>query len=50
MLLMLPLHSHILEELRKKKIPHQSGSSGEVVLYVLHTLHNLFIDVLEPLI
>lgn len=46
---MLPLHSHILEELRKK-IPHQSGSSGEAVLYMLHTLHNLFIDVLEPLI
>lgn len=49
MLLMLPLHSHILEELRNKT-PHQSGSSAEVVLYMLHMLHNLFIDVLEPLI
>lgn len=48
MLLMLPLDSHILQELRNP--PHQSGSSGEVVLYMLHTLHNLFIDVLEPLI
>lgn len=49
-LLMLPLHSHILEGRAEEKKPHQSGSSCEVVLYMLHTLHNLFIDVLEPLI
>lgn len=32
------------------KKTHQSESSGEVGVYMLYTLHNLFIDVLEPLI
>lgn len=46
-----PLHSHILDEHHKKTPPpHQSESSDEVGLYVLYTLHNLFIDVFEPLI
>lgn len=47
MLLMLPLHSLIPDEGKKT---HQSGSSDGVSFYVLYTLHNMFIDVLEPLI
>lgn len=46
---MLPLHSRILDELQKKKNPSvREFIRGRV--YALYTLHNLFIDVVEPLI